>query len=554
MSTELSSEELPEAIVSEKSKLSLVWLIPLIALLIGSWLVYTAQRNKGPDIVISFSNAEGLETGKTRVKYKDVEVGKVRDIQLSSDLKTVNVSVRLTRSAGEHLTGQARFWVVRPRISGSGVSGLNTLISGVHIGMDPGEGENTVLDQYTGLDEPPFLESEKQGTPYTLTAESLASLDIGSPIYYRQIEVGEVTEYELVESGRTVNISIFIYFPYDQLVRRNSRFWNASGFNLSLDSQGVTAKLESLAALMSGGISFDTPLNLEAAPPSEDYDSFVLYPDFASTAERLYNYTLFYVMHFDGSLRGLSPGAPVEYRGIKVGEVKDIKISMDNDTYDVSIPVLVAFQPERISFSESGSNHPQEAIEALVEKGLRAQLEPGNLLTGQMYVDLDFFPDESPASIQANGRYPEFPTVEATLDTIERSFTEMVSKIEQMPLVEITENLNKTIVGLNKIVSAPESISAIKNLDKALSGIETLTSKANTRADPILAELLSSLTNLSSTLDTAQRTIAEDSMLYHDVTIMVNELSDAARSIKDFSDYLQRRPDALIFGKDNLSR
>lgn len=554
MVSESKTTDLPEAIVSEKSTFSLIWLIPLVALLIGGWIVYTSQSSKGPDILITFNNAEGLESGKTRVKYKDVEVGKVTDIQLSNDLSRVNVSVRLTRSAGEHLTKNSRFWIVRPRISGTNVSGLNTLISGVHISMEPGEGEKTVQDEYTGLEEPPFLQTEKEGTPYTLTADSLASLDIGSPIYYRQIKVGEVTGYELVESGRTVDIGIFIYSPYDKLVHRNSRFWNASGFNLNLNSEGVSAKLESLAALMSGGISFDTPQNLEAAPRSEAYDSFVLYPDLASTSEQVYNYTLFYVMHFDGSLRGLNPGAPVEYRGIKVGEVRDIRVQMDYDTFDLKIPVLIAFQPERISSSENAVDHPQEAIEALVERGLRAQLKPGNLLTGQMYVELDVFPDEKPAQIVENGRYPEFPTKEATLDTISRSITDMMGKIDQMPLLEITENLNETIKGLKRIAMAPESLSAINNLDKALISIEQLASKADSKADPIFNELLTSLTALSATLDTTQRTLAEDSLLYHDVTIMVNEMSDAARSIKDFTDYLQRRPDALIFGKDNLSR
>lgn len=554
MSIDYDTENIPEAIISERSKISLVWLIPLVALLIGAWIVFVAQKNRGPDIVIGFSNAAGLEIGKTRLKYKDVEVGKLRDIQLSEDLKQVLVTIRLTRSAGEQLRGDARFWIVRPRISSNGVSGLNTLISGVHIGMDPGKGEAEVLDYYQGLEEPPFLESETPGTPYTLTADSLAALDVGSPIYYRQIKAGEVTSFDLVESGRTVNIGIYIYQPYDKLVQRNSRFWNASGFNLDLNSQGISAKLESLTALLSGGISFDTPLNLEDAPRAEAYDTFTLYPDRSATSERQFNYTLLYVMHFEGSLRGLNPGAPVEYRGIKMGEVRDIKIELDPDTYEIKIPVLIAFQPERISFSESAVDHPQEALETLVAKGLRAQLKPGNLITGQMYIDLDHFPEEELKTISSGGRYPVFPTVAAALDTITKSVTDLAAKVDRMPLLQITQNLNETVSGLKKIVNAPESISAVRNLDSALANINRFANTANEHADPVMSELLESLKTLSSTLDTAQRTIAEDSILYHDVTAMVTELSDAARSIKDFTDYLQRRPDALIFGKDNLSR
>ncbi len=548
-----SGLDVPEAIVEDKKRLPIIWLIPLLAALVAGWLVFTTLNEQGPELVISFANAEGLEVGKTRLKYKEVVVGKVTDIQLSNDLSHVEVTARLNRSAGTHLSGDTSFWVVRPRISSSGISGLTTLISGVYIGMDLGSNDSSPRKHYQGLDETPYLRSDIGGTTFTLNAESLASLDIGSAIYYRHIKVGELVKYELASTGRSVKLELFINEPYDSLVKQNSHFWNASGFELRLTSEGVTAKLESLAALMSGGISFHTPLDFEEGAQANSQDTFILYPDFASTAEKQYSFTLPYLMHFTGSLRGLNPGAPVEYRGIKVGEVIDISIQMDRETYELEIPVLVAFHPDRIAPAEEFS-HPQEALDALVAKGLRAQLKPGNLLTGQMYIDLEKHPNSKTAIIATTLPYPTFPTVEASLDTITRSVTDLFSKIEQMPILEITQEVHKMASALRELSTSPEASLLLSNLNESLLQIEQLAKSANLHSNTIYTNLDKSLIQLTLTLEALEGTVAQDSLMYHDVTKMIRELSTAARSVKDFTDYLQRNPDALIFGKDNLTR
>ncbi len=546
-------DDLPQAVTEERRGWSVIWIIPLVALIVAGWLVFKALSEKGPELTISFANAEGIEVGKTRIKYKEVDVGKVTDIQLSEDLDHVEVTARLSRSAGKHLSSDTRFWIVRPRISTNGVSGLTTLISGVYIGMDPGSSDGEPKDHYEGLEQAPYIRSKGDGTTFTLSADSLASLDIGSPVYYRHIKVGELVKYSLTPTGRSVELEIYINAPYDKLVEKTTRFWNASGFNLKLTSEGVSAQLESLAALVSGGISFETPKSLENSGPATPLDRFILYPDHASTAERQHNFTLYYLMHFTGSLRGLNPGAPVEYRGIKVGEVKDITIKMDEQNTSLEVPVLVALYPESIS-SKSVLDHPQEALERLVAKGLRAQIKPGSLLTGQMFIDLDIYPDASPAQITQAKEYNVFPTVEATLDTISRSVTDLFSKIEKMPLLEITEEVHKTMKAVSEITNSPETMSAIRNLNATLAELETLGKTTNAHSEEIFSGLEQSLQKLTSALEAVEGTLAEDSILYNEVTRLIQELSAASRSMKDFTDYLQRNPDALIFGKDNLDR
>ncbi|MGV6858671.1 MAG: PqiB family protein [bacterium] len=548
-----STGDLPQAQIREGRGPSLIWIIPLVALLIGAWLVFKAISEKGPDLTISFQNAEGIEVGKTRIKYKDVEVGKVTDIQLSDDLTHVEISARLSRSAGKHLSSDTRFWIVRPRISTNGVSGLTTLISGVYIGMDPGSTRDDAKELYRGLEQAPYQRTATDGTTFTLSAESLASLDIGSPVYYRHIKVGELVKYQLTPGGRSVELDIFIDAPYDKLVKKNSRFWNASGFDLRLTSEGVSAQLESLAALMSGGISFETPKNLETSSPAASTDRFVLYPDYASTSERQYNFTLYYVMDFKGSLRGLNKGAPVEYRGIKVGEVKDISIEMDRDTYTLRVPVLVALYPERIA-TVGTLQHPQEALESLVKRGLRAQVKPGSLLTGQMYIDLALHEGIPETTILAGNPYKVFPTIEADLDTITRSVTELFSKVEKMPLLEITQELHSTMRAVSKLTNSPDTTEALANLNAALREIKTLTGTTNKHAEGLFRQIAGNLSELNAALTSVQGTLSEDSILHNEVSELIRELSAASRSMKDFTDYLQRNPDALIFGKDNLDR
>lgn len=538
------SESLPQARIETRRGFSLIWLVPIIAALIGGWLIIKTQQNKGPTVTLSFSNAEGLEAGKTRVKYKDVVVGKVREIELGDKLDQVLVSVELSKSIGKHLNDNTRFWVVRPRINSSGVRGLTTLISGIYIGMDPASGSGSP-SAFAGLEQPPQFETAADGTTVTLRAKTLGSLDTGSPVYFRQIQVGQITRYELDQQGRSVKIKAFISAPYHQFVRSSSRFWNASGFSIDFNANGVNARLESLAAFVSGGIAFDTPLDSAATKPVGEQDIFPLHEDYASINEKPYEQTQYYVMNFDSSLRGLSRGAPVEFRGIKVGEVLEISLKMNHETLKIHTPVLVGLQPGRVTLSGTIEDSIN-VMAVLVERGLRAQLKSGNLLTGQLYIDLEFLDDAPAAHLAKIEGQTDFPTVPATLDKITRNASELFDKFGEIPLLEISNDLRDTLKGISKLVNSRASTQSLNDLSGLLANARTFSGQLNGQLSP---QLNASLAQLESTLATMENIIGEDSPLYYDLRKMIEELSSSATSFEHLTDYLERHPNSLLLGK-----
>ncbi len=540
-------DDLPEARVARQG-FSLVWLIPLVAAIAGGWLVYKALSEKGPLISIEFSHAEGIEAGKTRVKYKDVVVGKVKKVGLNDDLSKVIVDVEMARFMEDHLNENTRFWIVRPRITSSGVSGLSTLISGIHIAMDPGHGESWQR-HFTGLDRAPEIDSSSRGKRFLLHASTLGSLDIGSPVYYRQIQVGEVTQYRLAKDGKNVEVQIFIHQPYARLVHDNSRFWNASGFNVKLDTDGISADLESLAALLSGGIAFDTPDDLKNAKPASDNTVFTLHASLEEIDEGSYQPDKFFVLNFDSSLRGLRKGAPVEFRGLKVGEVLDIDLVMDARTLEVKTPVLIGLHTDRIHIN---GKIPDEVhvTDTLVSRGLRAELKSGNLLTGQLYVELEFIPDAPEAKIvYHDGAYAEFPTVPAALDKITRNATELLDKVGQVPILEISEDLRQTIKSMRKMIASKETEKSFRDLTRIIADAKTITHQLSASIGPLTGKIDASLGQLQTTLSTANEAIGEDSPLFYDLRQLIDELSSAARSFENLTDFLERHPNALLLGK-----
>lgn len=545
--------DLPEARIETSGRLSLIWLVPLAAALIGGWLVIYALSQRGPEVEIAFSHAEGLEAGKTRIRYKDVEIGKVKKVALNEDLSKVVVTAELDKSIAPHLGDDTRFWIVSPRISSKGISGLSTLISGIHIGMDPGQGTGDPPELYDGLENAPLIQSDFEGSAYNLVAENLGGLDIGSPIFYRQIEVGEVSHYTLDKSGHSVSLTVFIKAPYDQLVRSNTRFWNVTGMDIQYTPKGVTARFESIEALISGGIAFETPHNLNAGDTSADGDYFPLFPNFASTHERSYSVTQYFVMYFDGSVRGLDVGAGVEFRGMKVGEVTDIELRLNSETLDAKIPVLVGIHPELI-FQEEGLSAPTTLLQQLVDRGLRAQLKSGNLLTGQLFVDLDFLDDAPKAEISPEGTYMVFPTVPGDLEKITRNFSDLLTRVGEMPLDEIAADLESTINGLNKIMTTASSDDTLGDLKGLLTNARSITAQLDQGIGPLTDKITTSLDQVESTLATTQSIIGEDSTLYYDIRQLVDEMTSAVRSFQSLTEYLERNPNSLLYGKSPKSR
>lgn len=358
------SDELPEAVVARQGRVSIVWLIPLVALAIGGWLAYTAWSGQGPTISIAFKSAAGLQAGKTKVKFKDVDVGTVTTIEVAEDLAGVVVTAQLVAGAEAYLREGTRFWVERPRVTASRVTGLETLLSGAYIAIDPAT-EGRAERDFVGLEEPPLFTTSEPGRKLVLRSAALGSLNIGSPVYHRDIQVGQVVGYQLDPGGAGVSIDIFIAAPHDELVRTTSRFWNVSGVEVRLSAEGVAVDTQSLLALMIGGIGFDTPELLDPGAVAEEGTHFPLYASREQAHERTFLYKERYLLYFSGSVRGLEVGAPVLLRGIRVGQVLDVELKLDLQDFAFRIPVLVEVEPERVGLI--GDRGPLK-VEAMVER------------------------------------------------------------------------------------------------------------------------------------------------------------------------------------------
>jgi paraquat-inducible protein B len=543
------------AVQERRRRFSIVWIIPIVVVLVGGWLAYTTIAEKGPTVTISFKTAEGLESGKTKVKFKDVEVGLVESVTIKPDLSGVTITAGLSKEVENHLTTETRFWVVRPRLGAGGVSGLGTLLSGAYVELDPGE-TGAPAKTFVGLELPPLVRAETQGKTFDLEAEKLGSFSYGSPIYYRGFKAGQVLGFELAEDNRTVAVHIFVNEPYDALVHEHTRFWNVSGVHVTLDANGMDLRTESLETLLQGGIAFDTPQTLESGQPAEEGTVFALYSDKEAVAEASYVQRERTIMYFDGSVRGLSVDAPVEFRGIRVGTVVDIKMEFDREAMAFRIPVLIEFEPGRISVIGERFNDPRQAMEALIKMGMRAQLQTGNLLTGQLFVALDLHPDTPIKLVGADSRYPEMPTIPTTIEAITASVTGVLDRVAALPMEELFEDLRETADSTNKLVSSPDTREALHNLNATLARAETLMQTLDTEVGPLVASLRSTsdaaglaMAQAQATLSNAENMTGEKSQLRHDLNSLFEELTRAARSFRVLADYLETHPDALIRGK-----
>ncbi len=534
-------DEVPEVEVAARRGISIVWLIPLVAGAIAIWLGYTTLQQKGPTVTITFANAEGLEAGKTKVKYKDVEVGLVKNVAITEDLSRIVVTADMVKGADRFLNAGTRFWIVRPRIGAAGVSGLGTLVSGAYVEVDPGAGEPT--KSFTGLEEPPPIRSDIAGRRYHLRATRLGSVSRGSPVYYHDIQVGQVLNYELADDQKTLDIDVFVAAPHDQLVRDSSRFWNASGFDVSLGTEGVDVSVESLQSLLAGGIAFDTPTVDRPGAPAAAGTTFPLFDNYRAVGEARYTEKVFYLVYFDGSVRGLRPGAPVEFRGMRVGSVTDVRLEIDPKQDTVRIPVTLAIEPERVTMVGGAlSPEPNAMMRSLVAGGLRAQLKSGNLLTGELLVDLDFYPQSAPAKLGESGTYPVIPSVPTQLEVLTASVTGVLSKVAALPLPELIADLRTTLQDVDNLVASPDTKQTVAGLRESATRLQGLLGTIEQRLGPLL-------TRADSTLASTNALVGQNSQLRYDLGDLMRELTSAARSIRVFADYLERHPEALLRGK-----
>lgn len=535
--------DIPDAVSEPNRRFSvqLVWIIPILAALIGLSLGVQAYINRGETITITFKTGEGLEVGKTKIKYKDVQIGEVKGLAIAEDRSHVIVTAELSKGARGLLVKDTRFWVVRARITGGAVSGLSTLIGGSYIGVDAGTSTES-RDEFTGIETPPAVSLDVPGRQFALHAAAAGSLDTSSPIFYRRMQVGQVIGTELDQDGKGVTIRIFIRAPFDQYVKTSTIFWHASGVDLSLDASGVKINTESMVSILLGGLAFETPHDRFDAPLAAPDSVFSLYPTrdeamkHAETVET-------YLLVFRESVRGLAVGAPVDLRGVTVGEVTKIDVALDSRNSDISIPVQIQFYPERLRAQYRGKLQqvkPPDSralLNSLVAHGFRAELKSGNLLTGQLFVALDFFPKAPPAKIDWSTKPPRLPVVPGSMDQLQKKLMQIAQKIEKIPLEELAGDARKTIQSLDVTLKSAEKL--MKNVDEAVIP----------EARSVLVEARQSLEDLRKTLGGANQVLAGDAPVQLDLRETLREVSRAAQSLRVLGEYLEQHPESLIRGK-----
>ncbi|TSD83744.1 MCE family protein [Mycobacterium sp. KBS0706] len=542
--------------IDRKRRFSPIWLIPIVAALVGVYLAWVTQSEKGPTITITFETADGLEAGKTLIKHKEVVFGTVTSLALTEDLSHVVVTAEMTNEAAPHLRQGTRFWVVRPRLSATGgLSGLSTLISGAYIELDPGPGDSA--RHFTGLEDPPVVRADMAGTAYILKADRIGSVGPGSPVFFRDVQVGEVMGFDSSDLEVGVTIHAFVRAPYDRYVHDGTRFWNASGISIGTGPEGFKVQLESLAAVLAGGIAFDTPATARIGEPSKAGTAFTLYPDATGSEEAAYTIRLPYLVHFHGSVRGLAPDAPVEWRGIKVGRVVDLKLEYDVAADTLRIPVVIELEPQRVALvGEKQGFGTGEFMPELVRRGLRAQLKTASLLTGELMVSLDFFPDAPPETMGTGERYPVIPSVPDEFAAAMQSVSGILEKVSALPLDKVVQQVDATLKSFETLAASPDITASLRSLAEALTATRDLVSQANTDLGPIMDKLPPLLTTaqqatqrLSGTLASVNSGYGNDSTFRRDLVRLMSQVDDTLRSVRVLTDYLEQHPESLIRGK-----
>ena len=543
--------ELPQVQLRHKAPLALwlVWLVPLTAVLIGLWLGARSVLDRGPTITISFRSAEGLEAGKTKIKYKDVDIGLVKGIQLTPDHKAVEVTAELKKSDGVDalLVKDTRFWVVRPQVSAGGVSGLGTLLSGAYIGLDIGRSDEA-RRRFEGLEVPPIVTADLPGRKYLLKAQNLGSLGIGSPVYYRRVQVGQVVAFDLDADGRQVSFTVFVNAPYDRFVTARSRFWQSSGIDVTLNADGVRLNTESLASVLSGGgIAFQDLLNAkgEVAPQASENTLFTLHEDRIRALKEPDLLGFDYVLLFQSSVRGLTVGAPVDFRGMTIGEVTSINMEDLPSAHNLDPRIAVGIKVYLSQLPALGKTPAakgrvvpeSEILNPMVAKGFRAQLRNGNLLTGQLYVALDFFERAPLAKVDWNRRPAALPTIPGSLDGLQATLLNMAEKLDKLPLDALVKDLRDTLKSVNQTVLHIDGV------------VQQVGTDITPEAQKMVTEARKTLGSIGRTLDTVEQGLGPEAPLPTQASHALSELAQAAKSLRTLADYLERHPESLLRGK-----
>ncbi|MDN8599729.1 intermembrane transport protein PqiB [Citrobacter enshiensis] len=525
-----------EAKVQKVKNWSPVWIFPIVTALIGAWVLFYHYSHQGPEVTLITTNAEGIEGGKTTIKSRSVDVGVVESATLTDDLTHVEIKARLNSGMEKLLHKDSVFWVVKPQVGREGISGLGTLLSGAYIELQPGN-KGSQLNKYDLLDSPPLAPPDAKGIRVILDSKKAGQLSPGDPVLFRGYRVGSVETSTFDPQKRSISYQLFINAPNDRLVTNNVRFWKDSGIAVDLTSAGMRVEMGSLTTLFGGGVSFDVPEGLDQGQPVAEKSAFVLYDDQKSIQDSLFTDHIDYLVFFKDSVRGLQPGAPLEFRGIRLGTVSKVPFFVPNMRQvfnnDFRIPVLIRIEPERLK-AQLGENTDVGAhLQELLNRGLRASLKTGNLVTGALYVDLDFYPKEPPIKgIREFSGYQIIPTVSGGLAQIQQRLMEALDKINNLPLNPMIEQATNTLT---------ESQRTMKHLQTTLDNMNKITSSESMQQLP--ADMQTTLRELNRSMQGFQ----PGSAAYNKMVADMQRLDQVLRELQPVLKTLNDKSNALVF-------
>jgi len=531
--------------VRSAQRWNIVWVVPVVALLLGGWLLFRNFTAQGPVASVVFDTADGVSAGKTEVRCRSVKVGVVKDVKLAEDLKSVIANLEFGPDSEGLLRQGTRFWVVKPRLSATEFSGVGTLITGAYIELDPGPPEGERKTHFLGLETPPATNSGVPGLRLLLNAEDAGSLIIGAPVYFRGFEVGQVEARELDKAGLKVAYQVFIRNEYSKLVTENTKFWNTSGIDISAGAEGFKLRTPSFQAMVSGGVSFGVAPSREPGPAAKDGTVFTLYQDEDAAEGSTFNPTLKFLLLFDQTVRGLSKKAPVEFRGITIGRVADISFDLLPVAGDPRIPVLIEIDPLLMLPKEAG--HPVDPDSAVVKdavnKGLRAALKTGSLITGALFVDLDYYVEAAPAELGKAGEFTTIPTVPSGLAQLEAKLTAILDKVQALPIDATMKDI---------AAAAQEAKITIADARTTLKEIEATAAAARkTLENPDFRSLPEDIRKSLEELQKSVASVGPDGAVQGDLLRTLDELRASLRSLKSVTTTIDEKPNSLLFGRES---
>jgi paraquat-inducible protein B len=544
--------------VHRTRRLPVIWAIPIVAILIGVWLAWDTLSKEGPRIVVSFQDAEGLQVGQSQLKFKDITLGAVKSLDFTADHRRVLVTIATTAQAEPFLKTGTEFWVVKPRLFAGNLSGFSTLLSGAYIGMLPADAAAKAERTFVGREEPPVLDSDVPGRTFLLKTDQLGSVSLGSPVFYRGLSVGQVLGWDIGDLAKSVTIHAFVRSPFDSYVHDQTRFWNASGVTVKVAGAGVEMQVESLRAVLLGGVAFETPPTGPASEISVENHEFPLFPNQDAAKAASYSRKIELLVYFSSSVRGLGVGSDVVVHGLKVGQVTDVRLTYDLATDAVLAPVRMEIEPERIvGIGRQVIKDTADMVQTLVGKGLRATLQSGNLLTGEMLVSLEVVPDAPAATVTMQDGAFVFPTTASSgLSGLQASAGELLRNVNAIPFANIGRSLDAMTKNMTDLTNGPQLQQTLTALAATMNEAQGVMKKIDTDVGPALKQLPEITASLQATLKQSNQLMrsvdsgyGDNTQFHRDLDRLMAQTNDAVRSFQALADLLTRHPEALVRGR-----